>query len=213
MPVYSFCKLSTTTFCLIGSIQASLPALRAQLSPEFLADFQCLNLSSEDRIRQSLSVRVLLCCLLKKLGLPILPLSKNQQGRPILENSNLHISFAHTRYIAAVALSTAFPIGIDIETIKPSLAKIQSKFLTDIEAKNANNCLETLAIYWAGKETLYKRLDGEQMATSKNIFIEPFDLQTEGKLIAHLSRKKYTMGYQQLVAKGIPSHVLVYSKT
>ncbi|CAH2559594.1 4'-phosphopantetheinyl transferase domain superfamily protein [Cardinium endosymbiont of Oedothorax gibbosus] len=210
MPVYSFSMYAATSFYLIWKIEESLATLCAQLPSQFLADFHSGGLSSKDRIRQSMAVRIALYALLKKLDLPILPLSKNEQGRPILGDGRLHISFTHTRYVAAVALSTSAPIGIDLEMVQPSLHIVQGRFLTEEEAKDTNHCLEKLAIYWCAKEALYKRLDKQQISTCKDIFIEPFYLQTKGKIVAHLNQTKYAMGYEQIVDTVLRPHVLVY---
>ncbi|MGI2298758.1 4'-phosphopantetheinyl transferase superfamily protein [Candidatus Cardinium hertigii] len=210
MPVYDFFLLSSNASCLIWKIEESLAKLRLQLHPLFLTDFQNANLSSKDRMRQSLAVRIALHCLLEKLNLPILTLAKNEQGSPILDNSSFYVSFTHTHYLAAVALSTTYPIGIDIEIVKSSLYTIQKKYLNAEEIESANGSLEKLAIYWSAKEALYKRLHKQAIPTFKDIFVEPFPLGAKGKIIAHLHQKKYTMGYQQIVERGLPRHVLVY---
>ncbi|CCM10119.1 4'-phosphopantetheinyl transferase superfamily [Cardinium endosymbiont cEper1 of Encarsia pergandiella] len=210
MPVYNFFLLSSNTSCLIWKIEESLTKLRLQLHPHFLTDFQNANLSSKDRIRQSLAVRIALYCLLEKLNLPILTLAKNEQGSPILANSSFYLSFTHTHYLAAVALSTVYPIGIDIEMVRSSLYTIQKKYLNAEEIENANGSLEKLAIYWSAKEALYKRLNKQPIPTFKDIFVQPFRLAAKGEIIAHLHQKKYTMGYQQVVDRALPRHVLVY---
>lgn len=212
MPVYGFSLCTSTISYLIWKIEESLETLRPQLPTQFLADFQNENLSSPDRIRQSLAVRVALCYLLEKLNLPISPLAKNERGKPILDYSSLYVSFTHTRYVAAVALSTSFPIGIDIEVVRSNLHAVQARFLCAKEVKDANNCLAKLAIYWCAKEALYKRLDKQQIASFKDIFIEPFQLLTAGKIIAHLNQKKYAIDYQQIVNTTMPPHVLAYSE-
>lgn len=208
MPLYRFSECVPHAFYLIWKIEESVEALHAQLHPQFLADFHSNNLSSIDRQQQSLAVRVALCCLLKKLNFPLASLSKNAQGKPIL--AGYHISFTHTRYLAAVALSTVCPIGIDIEIVKPSLHKVQKKFLTEAEVQDANHCLAKLAIYWCAKEALYKRLD--QQAIVKDSCIAPFQLQAEGKIIAYWHQKKHVLGYQCIADGAIEPHVLVYSQ-
>ncbi len=213
MPVYSFSVRSSTTFYLIWKIEESLAALRPQLHAHFLADFQTLNLSSKDKMLQSMAVRIALYSLLKALDLPILPLSKDLEGRPFLRDSSFHISFTHTRYLAAVALSTDFPTGIDIEIVKPSLHMVQEKFLREEEIKEANYSLEKLAIYWSAKEALYKRLDTQPTPTFKDIFIAPFELQTKGKIVAYVDNKKYRMGYQSMIGATVLPHVLVYCES
>ncbi|WP_339044220.1 4'-phosphopantetheinyl transferase family protein [Cardinium endosymbiont of Tipula unca] len=198
MSVYSFYTPSPTSFVLLWRIEASSAILKAQLNPLFADHFDDCSISSNEKIRQSLSVRLALDALLKRLGLPIVALLKDARGRPFLKNSNLYISFSHTHYFASVALSTSFPIGIDIEMIRPKLAVVQEKVLTNKEAEHADSCLEKLAIYWCAKEALYKLLDNQEGYKFKKIFIEPFQLQTEGYVLAHLNKKKYVMHYKRI---------------
>ena len=136
MPLYKFSILSPTSFLLVWKIEESVELLYAQLHP--LLCIGLASFSSKDRMRQSLAVRLALCTLLKKLGLPVTTLSKNRQGKPLLENRQLHISFTHTHYFAAVALSIASPIGIDIEMVRPKLRSVQTIFLTEEEQQHAN---------------------------------------------------------------------------
>jgi phosphopantetheinyl transferase len=197
MPIDSFTTLSSTSFLLIWKIEETLDVLYPQLHHLFLSDFHSCNFSSKERMRQSIAVRLALCCLLQKLNLPIVPLSKNAQGKPFLENSKLHLSFSHTPYLAAATISTSFPIGIDIEIIRPKLGVVQEKVLTQNESKNAHNSLEKLAIYWCAKETLYKLFGRQQICTFKHIFVEPFQLKTAGIIVANLNQKKYLMSYKR----------------
>lgn len=198
MSVYSFYTPSSTSSVLLWRIEGSAAILKTQLNPLFAERFDGPTISSNEKITQSLSVRLALDTLLKQLGLPIVPLFKDERGRPFLENSALYISFSHTRYFASVALSTSFPIGIDIEMIRPKLAVVQEKALTNKEAEHADGCLEKLAIYWCAKEALYKILENQQGYNFKKVFIEPFQLQTEGHILAHLNQKKYSMSYKRI---------------
>lgn len=215
MPVYSFRVLSATSYCLIWKIEEALEVLYARLHPLLKTDLCGFNLSSNNKMQQSLAVRVALECLLKKLGLPILTLTKNEQGKPIFKNSKTHISFSHTRNLAVVALSTRFPIGVDIEIVGSKLDVVQKRILNEEEFRHAHHCLEKLAIYWCAKEALYKLLDRQQFSTSnllfKNIFIEPFQLQAEGAVIAHLNQKQYALGYKRIESDlGVLPHFLLF---
>lgn len=212
MAIHSFHSFSLTSACLIWKIEESIEALLAQLHPNFLDDFFSLQLSSKKKIAQSLAVRIALASLLNNLNLPVVSLSKTEQGKPILVSAELHLSFTHTPYLAAVALSKDSSIGIDIEMVSPSLRSVQEKFLNVEERKNADNCFEALAIYWSAKEALYKSLDSQAMISFRSIFIEPFHIASKGKVVAHLEGNKYQIGYQA-IADGSPySHVLAWSE-
>lgn len=198
MSIYSFYAPSLTSFVLLRSVELSIVELKAQLNPLLTACFNDCLISSNEKIRQSLSVRLALQELLKQLGLPIVLLVKDENGRPFLKNDNLHISFSHTRYLVSVALSTAFQVGIDIETTRPQLAVVQSKILTKEESEHVGNSLDKLAIYWCAKEALYKCLMNQQSCNFQKIFVEPFQLQIEGHILAHFSGKKYLMHYKRI---------------
>lgn len=89
-----------------------------------------------------------------------------------------------------MALSTFCPIGIELEMVQPTFRIVQTRFLTE-EVKDTNNFLENLAIYWSAKETLYNFLDKQRISSCKAIFIQQFQLQTTGKIVAHLHQKVY----------------------
>lgn len=108
------------------------------------------------------------------------------------ENDTIHISISHTRGYAAVAYSTAGPIGLDIERISDRVERIAHRFTSADEAayidtNEASARQQYHLINWSAKETLYKLLDDTRMADFKAAFhIAPYTLGTQGTLHATL---------------------------
>lgn len=104
----------------------------------------------------------------------------------------IHICISHTRDYAAVAYSTAGPIGLDIERISDRVERIAHRFTsTDEAAYIDTHGQQDRPMYhlinWSAKETLYKLLDDTRMADFKAAFhIAPYTLGTEGMLDATL---------------------------
>ena len=104
----------------------------------------------------------------------------------------IHISISHTRDYAAVAYSTAGPIGLDIERISDRVERIAHRFTsTDEAAYIDTHGQQDRPMYhlinWSAKETLYKLLDDTRMADFKAAFhIAPYTLASKGMLDATL---------------------------
>jgi phosphopantetheinyl transferase len=213
MPIHRFSRLSPTAFLLIWKIEESIEGLLAQLDPLLAQEVHTASIiTAPERMRQSVAARLALEQLLKLLGIPLSPLAKQASGRPILTGSpNVHLSFSHTPYAAAVAISTAFPIGMDIEQIQPKLGRIQERVLTPQERKHTQGSLERLSVYWCAKEALYKCLGGPPNFTWQQGCLEAFELRLEGTVVMHWQGQTYEMHYQKLTdVLGIGPHMQVY---
>ena len=79
------------------------------------------------------------------------------QGAPFVKGSKpCHISITHCDAGIAVALNTSCPVGIDMETLRPTqLRRISGRFLSDAELK-AYSSPELLLKAWTSKEAIYK---------------------------------------------------------
>jgi len=117
--------------------------------------------------------------LAKNLLLDYLSLHPNlyylPSGKPALKNGNF-ISISHSQQWVAVALSEK-PIGIDIESTRPKLLTIASKYVckTDcqlLDCKNVNH----LQLLWTAKESVYK-LVGEKGLVFKALCLSKIDLE------------------------------------
>ena len=60
---------------------------------------------------------------------------KNENGKPYIENGNVHFSLAHSNGLCAVAVAD-FPVGIDCEKLKPRDIEEIKKFANRFFLKN-----------------------------------------------------------------------------
>ncbi|MEN8119964.1 MAG: 4'-phosphopantetheinyl transferase superfamily protein [Bacteroidota bacterium] len=112
-------------------------------------------------------------------------------GKPSLRNDNRQISISHTDGMVAVQISNQ-PTGVDVEKISGRVAKIAHKFLSPTEQKaiDIKNQLLHMYAYWGAKETIYKIHGRKGLDFKENIRIEPFKIEKEGTIIAHLKKEK-----------------------
>lgn len=75
---------------------------------------------------------------------------KNENGKPIFKNSDLHFSISHSKNIV-IACFDKYPCGIDIEYMKDrNIQKLSEYFDKNFET------LEDFYKFWTTKEAKYK---------------------------------------------------------
>ncbi len=94
-----------------------------------------------------------------------LAIRKDCNGRPMLENSELHISLSHSGSSVLIALSSAAPVGVDVEEIRgiPDLMAIaRSHFsMTEVEAitrLSPTQRATAFFVIWTRKEAFVKAI-------------------------------------------------------
>ena len=98
--------------------------------------------------------------LLKELypNFPVALIQIADTRKPYLENEPYHFSISHCADYAAVIVSKAFRVGVDVESKTAKIAGIIPKFLTAEECfllpHGAIN--ETATLFWSVKESIYK---------------------------------------------------------
>lgn len=84
-------------------------------------------------------------------------LKHTPDGAPFIEGSPLRISISHSHHEVALAWSQAAHPGIDIESERPGLLRVASRFLTPDE-QQFYTTLPLLQRAWTIKEAVYKAL-------------------------------------------------------
>ncbi|MBC7124751.1 MAG: 4'-phosphopantetheinyl transferase superfamily protein [Bacteroidales bacterium] len=106
----------------------------------------------ESRQRERLAT----AALLQSEGLPA-SYSYDQEGRPIIPESNVFISITHTDGLVAIAYSTNQPVGVDVEHLGRDFKRASGKYLTERETFQAGHYSdEQFALTWCAKEAIYK---------------------------------------------------------
>lgn len=101
--------------------------------------------------------------------LPGAQLAHNQDGAPLVEGVN--ISITHSQKLAAVAISSNAPVGIDAEEYRPALQRVKTRFLSPEELLWIKEDQDLLKA-WTTKEAVYKAL-GIRVLTGPEIAIDP----------------------------------------
>jgi 4'-phosphopantetheinyl transferase len=116
-----------------------------------------------------LNVRLLVADLLEKLGEKPQNIWKDENRKPWLADSPLHLSISHKEKYCTAILSV-LPVGIDIELISEKMQAILPRVFAPEELER-NLSTEEMAIYWCGKEAVYKWYGKRGLDFSKDILI------------------------------------------
>jgi len=121
-----------------------------------------------------------------------------ESGKPELKNIQKNISISHSSNFV-VTLVSEKNIGIDIENTQRDIKKIASRFLCEEELnyiqKMADPQTATI-LYWSAKEAIFKCTDEDRILFSKQIFIQPFKIETMGNFKATLNKNtRYKLWY------------------
>lgn len=142
-----------------------------KLSPDLQTEFEQMH--HEKRRMEWLSARWLLMNILKEYDIPIERLSKDQFGKPYLNECDLHLSISHAFPYVAAVVDSREPTGIDIEIPKEKITKIAPKFMHQEELLYSQDDIYILSLYWCAKETLYKIFGRRQLQFKKHLRIDP----------------------------------------
>jgi|ERR1051326_8670125 phosphopantetheinyl transferase (holo-ACP synthase) len=124
-------------------------------------------------------------------------------SKPFLKNNRKHISLSHSHDLLAVIIDEK-ETGIDVEQIKPNVLRIKEKFMSEQELKalERGHKEEELTLYWCAKESLYKLYGKKQLRFKENLFVEPFEFLSKGKLMGEIilnsERRKYVLHYEKI---------------
>ncbi len=111
-------------------------------------------------------------------------------GKPYVDDRNLKISISHSSHeevVVAIIIGKANSLGIDIERKRPTLFRVNHKFLSEKEQKQIfqmPTCcqLDLLALYWCAKETVYKMMPVSLPNFVDEIIVDPFEMSESGKM-------------------------------
>jgi 4'-phosphopantetheinyl transferase EntD len=83
--------------------------------------------------------------------------------KPYLEGEKYHFSISHFGGYAAAIVSSDHRVGIDIESVSPTVEKIMHKFLSPAEQliafdgiEKSGHRLRQLTLLWSAKESIFK---------------------------------------------------------
>jgi 4'-phosphopantetheinyl transferase len=138
-------------------------------------------------------------------------ISKNEDGKPEVENKSVQVSLSHTTGLAGAIVSYGHQVGMDIEWLNPKIERIAAKFLTGAELDAlGSNRLEQLILYWSAKEALYKLYARRKLEFKTQLLIEPFALGDKGILQGRILTPEYDW-QGEVYYQFFDNHVLAYA--
>lgn len=141
-------------------------------------------------------------------------LKKDEFGKPILPDSEYHISLSHSHDMVAVIASPS-PVGIDIQVHVEKITRLAPKFVNENENKFLDledNYLEKLHVIWGAKECLFKAYGRKEVDFKKHIDISKFDFSrlNPSEFFGSLKKPDWS-GNFNLHFEFIKNHYLVYA--
>lgn len=114
-------------------------------------------------------------------------LAKDEYGKPFLVPKNSEINYSHTSKRLLWGDHPTLKIGVDIETLRPQLAKIKHKFCREDELAfiPEKEELPYLLAIWSAKESIYKAYGKKEVDFKDHMQICEFELMREGYLEAN----------------------------
>ncbi len=105
-----------------------------------------------------------------------LKLIKELSGKPILLESECHISLSHCEGYVATIHGDA-PVGIDVERISHRAQKIKNYFLRDEELVLLGEENEALILAWSAKESIFKWYGKKSLGYKSQLCIRSIDFE------------------------------------
>lgn len=115
--------------------------------------------------------RILVKSLCDSFDIEYKGISKQENGKPYLENSYAHISISHSFPIAAAMIHLKKPCGIDMERPREKLKLVRKKFLHESEMQYKDD-LNKLCTIWGAKEVIYKIFGRRFLSLKDEISVE-----------------------------------------
>ena len=138
---------------------------------------------------------------LVSLGIDLDKVLFNDNGAPYLTDHR-YCSISHTDGYSAVVVSD-YKIGVDVEIYKDKIIRIASKFVHPAEdfVNKSKNHLKILTRLWTIKEAIYKAFGTPGIRFSKDIQVDPFQLQDEqgtARLVHLKTEYLYTLYFRTI---------------
>ena len=130
--------------------------------------------------------RLLTQTLLENFDLAYNGIVKDEYGKPYAFDQDIHLSLSHSFPFVAVIVDKRSTVGIDLEQPKEKLLRVATRVLSASELTDAGDSVVKHCVYWCAKETLIKIYGKKDLTLSSNLFIEPFQLVTEGNIIGRI---------------------------
>jgi len=168
-------------------------------------------ITHETKLREWASTRILSEAMLSKWGVQYEGITKDDWGKPHLNQTDIWMSVTHSFPYVVVMMDKFQPVGIDIEAPSPKISRIAHKFLHEKEAYAKTDKISQ-TIIWAAKEALYKYHGRKRLSFREQIIIDKFKNSEHGaisgRIIENGIKEEHQLVYKYVYEK---DYLLVYT--
>lgn len=134
-------------------------------------------------------------------------LEKDIFGKPYILPRNTEINYSHTKDLLLWGEHPQFPIGVDIEYVRPKIAAIYSKFVNQIELEQIDsNDLKILTKIWSAKESIFKAYGKKEVDFKDDIIL--YNLGSSSDSIIHGKFNKHDEVDLEISCKWIDDFIM-----
>jgi len=137
--------------------------------------------------------------------------SKDEYGKPIMTDSDHHISLSHSGDLTAVIVSKT-SVGVDIQIIVDKIARISRKFCNEYELAHIPLGDESLYyhIIWGAKECIYKSYGKRKIDFRGHMTISGIENVNKGSCKGRLKINDLDISYK-ITYELMDGYMLTYS--
>ncbi len=172
MPLVKHIQLNETCQLVLWKITEELYDLLEHVCLSETEKLRLEGFGSMSRKKEFVTTRVLLQ---KLLGDDVF-IENNEQGKPLLINSNFDISISHSKHYVGVMIGKNHDLALDIEYLSDRVYKICKRFLSEDELSSILESNKQIHIYqhWCAKECLIKLYGKKDVHLIDELKIYPF---------------------------------------
>lgn len=155
---------------------------------------------------EQLASRILIRQICQKAEIPFEGLQKDDHGKPHFINSKYELSISHSYPWVCCMIHSSASCGIDIESPRDQLRRIQGKFISKQEHQLGLESLDRLCLVWSAKEAIYKIYGRKYLSLKNDILITEIQKST----ITAQVNQGGKLDKIELSYRSIEGYVLVY---
>lgn len=177
MPAVKLEKINNNAWWCLWEITESLAQMERNVLLSEQGKEELQEIKHPTKKLESLASRRCIQEIMKFIGKDYHGIYKDEHSKPHLIDSNYQISISHSFPYATGILHKKLKVGIDLEKPVEKLTNVANRFLNDEEFIHADGNLKALAIYWSGKEAIYKLNGRYGLSFREDIKIYPFPVR------------------------------------
>ena len=143
-----------------------------------------------------LAGRALVAALCQQIGITYRGITKDEYGKPRLQDCEFSVSITNAFPYAAAIISPNGPLGIDLDLPRTQLLRVAHRVFEANEMIDAGENLRKLCIYWCAKEALYKLYGKRKLIFRENLKIQPFTMRESGELTGIVHKDMHYAQYK-----------------